>query len=145
MVTMAKTSKTTPQPRQSTLYPGSGATVTDPDLVDRIFDYLLSEFPHLAGEGEQLDRARHAVREEFRGEEIYIAARPASERERLVRQVLALFNGRNATEVARRLRISRASVYRFIKQAGREQNSLTFPGTETPAAVASPEPSAPQD
>lgn len=142
MVTMAKT-KTTPQPQQSSLYPGSGATVTDPDLVDRIFDYLLSEFPVLAGE--QLDRARQAVREEFRGEEIYIAARPASERERLVRQVLALFNGRNATEVARRLRISRASVYRFIKQAGREQNSLTFPGTETPADVASPAPTAPQD
>ena len=91
-------------------------TPTDPDLVDRIFDYLLAEFPQIAGV--RLDETRQAVREEFRGEEVSIAARPASERQRLAQEVLSLFNGRNAREVARRLQISRATVYRVIKQPG---------------------------
>lgn len=114
----------------------SAPAFTDPDLVDRIFEYLLSEFPELGGE--QFDRARQAVRDEFRGEEVYIPSRPASERQRLAQQVLALFNGRNAREVARRLRISRATVYRLIKQpGGTPQNSLRFPGNETPPPVGS--------
>jgi Mor family transcriptional regulator len=86
----------------------------EPDLVDRIFEYLLTEFPHIAGE--QFAKAKAAVREEFKGEEIYIPARGATDRQNLIREVFALFNGRNATEVARRLHISRASVYRFLKQ-----------------------------
>ena len=38
--------------------------------------------------------------------------------DRLATQVLSLFNGRNATEVARCLNISRATVYRLLKQPG---------------------------
>lgn len=91
-------------------------TPTDPDLVDRIFEYLLSEFPQIAGE--QFSAAKVAVRAEFRGEEVYIPARGATARQQLAAEVLALFNGRNASEVARKLKISRASVYRFLKQAG---------------------------
>lgn len=121
----------------------SGPVFTDPDLVDRIFEYLLAEFPQLGGE--QFDRARQAVRDEFRGEEVYIPSRPASERQRLAQQVLSLFNGRNAREVARRLRISRATVYRLIKQPGGGQNSLTFPGNETPPAVRSDSHDAPEE
>lgn len=90
-------------------------TAQEPDLVDRIFDYLLAEFPQIAGE--RIDSAKAAVRAEFGGEDVYIPARGATERQRLVAEVLSLFNGRNASEIARRLGISRASVYRFLKQS----------------------------
>ena len=97
---------------------------SEPDLVDRIFDYLLAEFPQIAGlPPEKIDHTKAAVRSEFRGEECYIAARPTSARQQLVTQVLALFNGRNATEVARRLQISRATVYRVLKQPGKEKQN----------------------
>ena len=96
----------------------------EPDLVDRIFDYLLAEFPQIAGQPpEKIAATKTAVRAEFRGEECYIAARPPTARQQLVTQVLALFNGRNATEVARRLQISRATVYRVLKQPGRPKPS----------------------
>ena len=44
----------------------------EPDLVDRIFDYLLAEFPQLAGDVSSVRRAQDAVRAEFAGEEVYI-------------------------------------------------------------------------
>jgi Mor family transcriptional regulator len=44
--------------------------------------------------------------------------RSQTERDRMVAEVMVLFNGRNAAEVARRLNISRASVYRIIKTPG---------------------------
>jgi transcriptional regulator of acetoin/glycerol metabolism len=91
-------------------------TPIDPDLVDRIFDYLLSEFPQIAGGS--IDKAKRAVRAEFAGERPYLAARGSVERQALAQDVLRLFNGRNATEVARRLGISRPTVYRYLKQAG---------------------------
>ena len=92
----------------------------EPDLVDRIFDYLLAEFPQIAGmPAASLQKTKAAVRAEFAGEECYIASRPATARQQMVAEILALFNGRNATEVARRLQISRATVYRVIKQPGK--------------------------
>lgn len=109
--------------------------ITDPDLVDRIFEYLLCEFPQIAGE--RLEESKRAVRAEFKGLETYIPGRSQSERQMLAVQVLSLFNGRNAREVARRLQISRATVYRFVKQAGQEKTSLKFPVNETGAAVRS--------
>ena len=42
----------------------------------------------------------------------------ADRRLRTARQVLRLFNGCNATEVARELNVGRATVYRVLKQAG---------------------------
>jgi len=100
-------------------------TQAEPDLVDRIFDYILSD-PVLsaamqrasAAEKTSVPKLKAAVRAEFKGEECYIAGRPATARQELAVKVLALFNGRNASEVARRLSISRATVYRHIKQAG---------------------------
>lgn len=109
--------------------------IADPDLVDRIFEYLLTEFPQLAGM--KLDEAKRAVREEFRGSEAYIPGRSNTERQKLAVDVLSLFNGRNASEVARRLEISRATVYRRIKQAGGKKSSLTFPVNETDNALRS--------
>ena len=93
----------------------------EPDLVDRIFDYILSD-PAMAAAmrgmpsraADPVDDLKAAVRAEFRGEECYIAVRKVQ-----AAQVLALFNGRNASEVARRLDISRATVYRHIKQPGK--------------------------
>lgn len=107
---MPKAPRTSPTPQLDAL------VARDPDLVDRIFEYLLAEFPQLAGP--RLDDARKAVREEFAGREVYIPHRAASEQQVLVRSVLEYFNGRNAAEVGRRLGISRATVYRLLKQAG---------------------------
>ena len=106
---------------------------TEPDLVDRIFDYIFSD-PALANalKGMQAEAIpvagiKAAVRAEFRGEACYIAGSRVS-----TADVLALFNGRNATEVARRLGISRSSVYRHLKQpGGKTKNSPKFPGNET--------------
>ncbi len=122
----------------------------DADLVDRIFDYLLTEIPGFA---ESVERARlaelkTAVRAEFAGDRQRIAPRTAAGRRDTVAQVLALFNGRNATQVARRLNISRASVYRYIKQAGPatpgEKESLFAGRNETAGGVASADKPAPQ-
>jgi len=97
----------------------------EPDLVDRLFDYILSD-PVLAQAIKQLasdttkpiNKIKNAVRAEFAGEECYIAGRRVQSAD-----VLALFNGRNASEVARRLNISRATVYRHIKQPGKQAQS----------------------
>lgn len=70
-----------------------------------------------------LSNIKSAVRAEFKGEECYIAGKPATARQQQVSQVLALFNGRNATEVARRLQIGRSTVYRVLKQSGHEKPS----------------------
>jgi Mor family transcriptional regulator len=83
--------------------------------VDRIFDYITAEMPQIAA---SVQKHKAAVRAEFKGEECYIASRPATTRQQTTMQVLALFNGRNASEVARRLQISRATVYRVLKQPG---------------------------
>lgn len=116
--------------RTTTRTPLVAPVFTDTDLVDRIFEYLLAEFPQIAGD--KFAQAKQAVRDEFRGEAVYIASRPPTERQRLVDGVLRLFNGRNATEVARRLGIGRATVYRIIKRSGRaDAESLMFPGNET--------------
>lgn len=114
-----------------TTYKPTPLANAEPDLVDRIFEYILSD-PTLAAaiaksaeeSKANVSKLKAAVRSEFRGEECYIAGRPATARQELVSQVLSLFNGRNATEVARRLNISRTSVYRYIKQAGRPGKPL---------------------
>lgn len=89
-----------------------GPRFADPDLVDRIFDYVVELIPALAGREHEI---KDALRDEFKGERVFIRS---EQRARVARQVLSMFNGRNATEVARKLDISRASVYRYIKQAG---------------------------
>lgn len=92
----------------------------EPDLVDRIFDYILAEFPQISA---SVQKHKAAVRAEFKGEECYIAGKPATARQQQVSQVLALFNGRNASEVARRLQIGRTTVYRVLKQHGHTKPS----------------------
>lgn len=79
-----------------------------------MFEYLLAEFPGLAGP--KFERAKVELRKEFAGEQVYISSKRWSE---TATQVMRLFNGENAREVARTLGISRASVYRYLKQEGR--------------------------
>ncbi len=95
----------------------------EPDLVDRIFEYLLTEIPDIA---DQADKLKRAVRAEFKGDRYYIADKPATVRQHQVSQVLSLFDGRNATEVARRLGIGRSTVYRILKQSGTAKNVPVF-------------------
>jgi DNA-binding NtrC family response regulator len=83
----------------------------DPDLVDRIFDYAVKLMPEIAS---KKDEIKIALRDEFAGERAYIRRRDVG----LAGKVLAVFNGRNATETARELSIGRATVYRKLKQAG---------------------------
>lgn len=88
----------------------------EPDLVDRIFDYLVEQLPQLSPD--QVREIERRVRDTHGGQENYV--RKDARVRTLSTEVLAIFNGRNATEVARRLRISRATVYRHLKQAGRQ-------------------------
>lgn len=83
----------------------------EPDLIDDIFLFLLREHPELAGKEA---KTKADLRKEFGGESYYVAKRSATE---LKQQVLGLWNGRNATTVARELGISRGSVYRHLKAA----------------------------
>lgn len=93
---------------------GQRAAQPEPDFVTSLFDLLCEHHPHLAPQRADLEQA---VRSHFKGSRQYVAARTDSTR--IAQDVLALFNGRNAREVARRLRISRATVYRVLKQAGK--------------------------
>lgn len=87
----------------------------EPDLVTAIFDVLIETHPDLATLRED---GEHAVRHRLKGLRGTVTDRPDSDT--LARRVLSMFNGRNPREVARRLHLSRGTVYRLLKQAGRE-------------------------
>lgn len=89
-----------------------------PDLVDRMFDYLLELVPEIQRSDSGLERVQAALRKEFAGQEVYIPARSSVSKAEERREVLKLWNGRNATTIARTLGISRATVYRYLKQPG---------------------------
>ena len=97
---------------QSTTGPGSQGP--EPDLVTAIFDLLCETHPAVAEERAQMEAA---VRHQFKGLRGTVTDKPDSAT--LARRALALFNGRNAREVARRLSISRPHVYRLLKQSGK--------------------------
>ena len=79
--------------------------------------YVCRELPSLTPE--RAKDVEDAIRGEYGGERVYIATGSAIHRRlRTARRVLQLFNGRNATEVARELSISKATVYRVLKQPG---------------------------
>ncbi len=89
-----------------------------PDLVDRMFDYLVELVPEIQRGDAGLERVQAALRKEFAGQEVYIPARSSVSKAEERRAVLKLWNGRNATTIARSLGISRATVYRYLKQPG---------------------------
>ncbi len=83
----------------------------EPDFVTAMFDLLEKMHPGInAG---RLDMERE-VRAHFSGKRYIGKPDPATTAAR----VLAMFNGQNARTVARTLGISRASVFRHIKQPG---------------------------
>lgn len=99
---------------------------SDPDLVDRIFDYLAKELAHvlLSGDDEVLRQAKSAVRDEFGGtDKVYVKRRDNADehRRQIAQAVLSNFNGRNATTIARELGIGRATVFRILKQSRNHQ------------------------
>lgn len=117
----APPAQSTPDPTPSI----TGLLAEEPDIVDRIFSFLAEIQPEMFGPGADLSKAKRAVREEFGGSNGYQSyirkgeKSPQSRSRELASVVLQHFNGRNASEVARRLHISRATVYRCIKQPGR--------------------------
>ena len=100
------------KPTASTLRQAQRAN--EPDLVDRMLELLISKDPSLAPRAEELGRA---LRDEFGGIETYIRRRTVMP-SAMVAEVLQRFNGCNVTQVARELRISRATVYRALRQPG---------------------------
>ena len=90
-----------------------------PDLVDRIFDYLIETLPPDVAEEIKNAGLRDDARSEIGAGYGWVYSASQTARQQRVREVLRLFNGRNATEVARRLNLSKATVYRYIKQPGR--------------------------
>jgi DNA invertase Pin-like site-specific DNA recombinase len=86
----------------------------EPDLVDRIMAAVVERAPELAPQVAELEAA---VRDQFAGDRGWVRKRNAT-RPDLARLVLEQFNGRNVTEVARTLKISRATVYRVLRIPG---------------------------
>lgn len=89
------------------------------DVLEEIFALIAEQLPEVASGPQRVEAVKAIIRERFAGIEVYVPRRPAAERRQLDRRIAELFDGRNATEVARRLGISRATVYRKLKQPGR--------------------------
>jgi len=87
-----------------------------PDFVTALFDLLEQTHPDITGKREAME---DDVRHYMRGQRGTVLAKP--DKNTRARKVLALFNGRNAREVARKLGISRTSVYRYLKQPGGQE------------------------
>jgi len=88
----------------------------EPDLVDRVFAYILAELPEVADRAIEIKRE---IRRQLGGSEHYVRNSEADLGAQRAADVLRLFNGRNASEVARQLGTSRATVYRALKQPGK--------------------------
>ena len=86
------------------------------DLLEQFVDQLYEAVPDLnPNDRERIEAFAERMRLEHGGGETYIRKRVAGTRRE---RALALFNGRNTTEVARELGVSRATVYRLLKQPG---------------------------
>lgn len=90
----------------------------DTDFVDRLFAYMLHLVPELAPRAADI---KGLVRKEFGGEWLYVRQGRDQRARQLQRTVARMFDGRNASEIARLLGISRATVYRCLKQAGEDR------------------------
>lgn len=58
------------------------------------------------------------LRLEMAGDRGYISSESTATKEAKHDQVRRMFNGRNATEIARELKLGRATVYRILKRPG---------------------------
>ncbi len=98
-----------------------GEQFANADFVDRVWDYLLQQWPQRLQDipADEVEDVKQLIRQGERGERPYITPAGATQRERRAMQILALFNGRNASEVARVVGVGRATVYRVLKQQGK--------------------------
>lgn len=85
----------------------------EPDLVDAIFDYVVALHPEISSRRFEMTAA---VREKFAGERAYVKRTNVTEE--LAVELLRNFNGRNASEIGRKLGIGRTTVYMLLKQPG---------------------------
>jgi len=116
-----------PTPTESQPAPKPAATrhvlselFSDPDLVDIILARFLELIPNEA-DSTNIRLAKAAVRRDFGGIDTYVRmfdGSPADRKEEVAEKVRRMFDGRNATQIARILNISRATVYRCLKQPG---------------------------
>lgn len=102
--------------RESFDQPPADDTTAERDPVTRIMKLLAQLLPEVAGASPaRLESIESMIRREYGGSSWRIRKRPPLDKSR----VLECFDGRNATAVARQLGISRATVYRVLKQPGR--------------------------
>lgn len=87
------------------------------DVVDRFVAHVRELFPD--AEGEIIKEFETRLREEFRGERVYIRSRAATERQERLDKFRTIFNG-NVAETARKLGVGRTTVYRLIITAGKQ-------------------------
>jgi Mor family transcriptional regulator len=87
--------------------------IQEPDLVDAILDWIVSRHPDMK---EKAPSLMADIRADWGASRHYVRAGSQTERQRRISQALSLFNGRNATEVARPVGVSRGTVYRIVKQ-----------------------------
>src|SRR5450830_300172 len=85
-------------PETSTPQPSITKSTPEPDLVDRIFAYLEAELPQALRD---VDHLKANIRAEFGGLDWYIPVKARGASRQRQQEVLRLFNGRNAEEVAR--------------------------------------------
>lgn len=95
------------------------------DFVDLFFSYVSAISPGFADDVENenvnLEEVKHAIRLEFGGRENYVRSFSAVDKKEVAnkksKEVLRLFDGKNANEIAQKLGISRSTVYRYLKKA----------------------------
>lgn len=90
----------------------------DPDIVDRMFDYLLQQMPELAGRVGELAKAERALRSEFKASRgLHVRSPQADDRRELRAAVLSYPPGTSAGQVAREHGISAITVRRIRASA----------------------------
>lgn len=85
----------------------------DPDIVDRLFAYLLEQMPELSGHAAELSKAERALRTEFRAERGVHVRSPRDDERREIRDRVRQYPaGTTCLTIARELGVSRWTVMR---------------------------------
>ena len=64
------------------------------------------------------EKIEQRLRQEMAGDRGYISNESTASRQQKYDRVRRMFNGRNATAIAKELKIGRTTVYRILKTAG---------------------------
>lgn len=91
-------------------------------VIAKVTAEVVADSPHEIGPQIAI-RVGQWMRTNMPGTAGYIGGQSAAARRARHDQVRRMFNGRNATEIARKIGISRATVYRILKTSG-EDNHL---------------------